>query len=134
MTRARIICHVVLSTYRRQPMITHELESIVHKSLARGFREAGALASYINGVSDHVHAILWLDDSVCIAELIEFAKTHAQQTAKRHDPGFLWQSGWSVDSVNPHDYKRLVIYVRDQKARHARATTLPEHEYHPGDH
>jgi len=42
--------------------------------------------------------------------------------------GFRWQGGYGAFSVSPHDKKRVIQYIRNQKQHHAEGSVWPAAE------
>ena len=76
----------------------------------------------INGVEDHMHLILTMPTTVCVADLVKTIKISSSLFIKQNRlfPGFVcWQGGYSHFTYANEAKRNLIRYVENQERHHA---------------
>lgn len=84
----------------------------------------------INGVGDHVHALVGIKPSVSISDLVRDIKNNASNfiNNNRLVPGqFAWQEGYGAFSCSHRDIPGLYNYILAQEEHHRRKTFREEY-------
>lgn len=88
----------------------------------------GAKSEGVEGVSDHVHLLVGLKSTHCLADFMRELKKSASIWV--HDEmgmaGFAWQEGYGAFTVSPAERKRVRKYIANQEERHQKKTFREE--------
>ena len=120
--------HMVWATKNREPILTPEVEPVVHDLLRGKAIGLEAVVFALNGTADHVHLIAAIPPKLAVARFIGQVKAVAATRFNKSGlPGgpLFWQEEYGVFSF---DGKRLVnhiAYVERQKEHHAANTEIP---------
>ena len=89
----------------------------------------GSLALIINGVEDHVHALVRLSRRFAVMKAVQKSKTETSKWLKRHcsaGDDFAWQAGYGAFSVSASLVEEVRKYIRNQPLHHQRMTFQDE--------
>lgn len=121
--------HIIFSTKNRERWIDPDWEPRLHAYLGGCVREMGGVAMEVNGIEDHVHLVVGLKATHCIANVLRDLKTPSSKWV--HDEirfrKFDWQDGYAAYSVSASLLKTVREYVRKQKEHHQRYTFKQEY-------
>src|SRR5579885_589771 len=93
--------HIVFSTKDRRPLIRPEWRPHLHEYLGGTVRALGGVPEIIGGVEDHVHLLVGLRATHCLADVMcELKKASSIWVIKNHDHQFGWQDGYSAFTVS----------------------------------
>jgi putative transposase len=125
---SEIYLHMVWHTKASLPLLTPEVESVVHHYLrGRLINTPGAFVHEIGGTETHVHVVVGIVPTITISELIgdlKGASAHDANQKLAHGRKVLeWQTGYGVVSFGKKDLPWVIAYVRNQKEHHARGAT-----------
>ena len=110
--------HWVCSTKDRRPLI-REWRPALHQYLGGTIRGLGGVALKIGGVEDHVHAVLGLKTTHCIADFVcELKKASSKWVGRKYDHEFEWQEGYAIFTVSASMLTRVEAYVERQEEHH----------------
>jgi REP element-mobilizing transposase RayT len=126
-TFARIHIHIIFSTKERRPMIPKQMQPQLWAYMAGVCRNKGIKAIAINGISNHVHALIHLPPSNALAEAVNFIKSNSSRWMKDHGRRFAWQDGYGGFSVSESNTAQVIRYIRDQEKHHRKLSF--EQEY-----
>ena len=120
--------HVTWHAKLSRPLITPEVEPLVHKYVKKKAIDLGGIYIHeIGGTETHVHVALSIEPTVPIAEMIGQFKGYSAHEVNsqvgRGDKILEWQAGYGVVSFGTRDLPWVLAYVRNQKEHHARGTT-----------
>jgi len=124
-----ILIHLVFSTKHREPLITPEIETELHKYLATIFRECKSPTLLIGGTEDHLHTLFALSRTLAVADLVEEVKTSSSKWIKTKGPEFRqfhWQAGYGAFSIGQSNVAALKRYIAGQKEHHRRQSFQDE--------
>jgi predicted nuclease of restriction endonuclease-like (RecB) superfamily/REP element-mobilizing transposase RayT len=112
--------HIVFSTKHRQPSILGAWRSELHKYLGGTVSGLGGFPQGCGGVADHVHPLVGLKATHCLADFVrELKKSATEWVRENHgDPEFAWQEGYAAFTVSGSLRKRIQGYIRDQEEHH----------------
>ena len=125
-----ILIHLVFSTKNREPFITPEIETELHRYLAKIFRELKSPSLAIDGTNDHLHILFSLGRVIKVADLVEEVKTESSKWIKtkgREFKNFHWQRGYGALSIGQSNVMALKRYIGNQKQHHRRITFQNEY-------
>ena len=86
-------------------------------------------ALIINGVEDHIHALLRLSRRFAVMKVTQDGKTETSKWLKRACPvadDLAWQAGYGAFSVSASLVEEVKKYIRNQRQHHQRMTFQEE--------
>jgi putative transposase len=121
---SEINLHVVWHTKESLPLLTPEVEPIVHRHLRHKCVETpGVYVHEIGGTENHVHLCLTVAPTVLVSDLIGQLKGSSSHEANLRVGGrrkvLNWQAGYGVVSFGSKDLEWVRAYVRGQREHHA---------------
>jgi len=112
--------HVVFSTKRREPVIDPSWESQLHEYLGGTVNGLGGVAQGVGGTVDHVHLLLGLKSTHCLADFMRELKKASSHWV--HEviglEEFAWQEGYGAFTVSPSLREAVQRYIARQKDHH----------------
>jgi REP element-mobilizing transposase RayT len=132
----QLFYHIVWTTKNRLPLLTPQVETIVHgllRSKASGL-EASVFA--LNGVADHVHMVVAIPPKVAVATFIGQVKGVASTRFNKSQPDatpFYWQEEYGIFSFDGKRLPNYIRYVERQKEHHAQGDVIPVLERTEGE-
>ena len=125
----RLYYHFVWSTQDRIPYITSEIEPVLYRLLYTQAKEMYCPFFYIGGTMDHVHVLTAVRPSVAPADFMKQLKgSSSRLISLEFKCRFVWQKGYGVFSIDKSAIDGVKAYVLNQKAHHARRTTIQHFE------
>jgi putative transposase len=113
-------CHLVFSTKDREPSIAERWQSRLHEYLGGTVKSLGGFPQGIGGVADHVHLLVGLKATHCLADFMRELKKSSSMWG--HDtigqPIFAWQEGYAAFTVSATAREAVQRYIANQ-AEHA---------------
>ena len=128
-TYSRVLLHVVFSTKNRLPSLKDGMKSRLFAYMGGTIRELGGQLIVINGTKDHVHLLLSVPTTACIADFMRILKTRSSKWAHQEFPSermFGWQLGYGVFSVSESNAAQVKRYIAKQKEHHAKISFKAE--------
>ncbi len=128
-THLSLHVHVIFSTKGRTPWIASEWRDRLHAYLGGAAREWDAVPEAIGGVADHVHLLLGLKATHCVADVLREVKrgssewVHGTIGCKE----FAWQDGYGAFSVSASQREEVRAYIARQEEHHRRRTFREEY-------
>jgi REP element-mobilizing transposase RayT len=117
-TFARIHVHIIFSTKERRPTIHKQIQPELWAYMVGICRNKGIEAIAINGVSNHVHALIHLPPAIQLAKAVNFLKSNSSRWMSEHGRKFDWQDGYGAFSVSESNRASVIRYIRDQEKHH----------------
>jgi putative transposase len=112
--------HLVYSTKNREAVMLPEWRHRLHEYLGGTVRGLGGIPEQIGGVSDHVHLLVGLKATHCLADFMRELKKCS--SAWVHDEiqlrRFAWQEGYAAFTVSPTAREGVRNYIRTQEEHH----------------
>ena len=128
MPYCQLFYHVVWSTKHRRPLLTPEIEPIIHDYVRTKAIGLGATVFALNGVADHVHLVASIPPKIAVSKFIgqikAVASTKFNKSRPDHPP-FFWQEEYGVFTFDAKRLPNYIAYVNRQKEHHAQGTTIP---------
>ena len=119
--------HIVFSTKERRPFIKDPWRSKMHEYLGGTVRGLGGIPECIGGVADHVHLLVGLKATHCLADFLrELKKASSVWAADNHDRFFQWQDGYSAFSASHTHRDALKAYIAGQEEHHRKLSFVEE--------
>lgn len=120
---SKVYLHIVFSTKNRQPLISSDIESELHKYIAGILKKINCSPIKINGTEDHVHILCLLSRTITMSKLLEEIKRGSSKWIKSKGEKFkkfYWQNGYGVFSVSQSNVRQVESYIEAQKEHHKR--------------
>ncbi len=86
-------------------------------------------ALIINGVEDHLHALVRLSRRFAVMKVVQEGKTETSKWLKRQLPAgkdFAWQAGYGAFSVSASLVEDVKKYIQNQQQHHQRMSFQDE--------
>lgn len=127
-THVSLSYHIVFSTMHRQAFISKALASDLHAYLGGIIQKLGGVAIEIGGVADHVHILVGLKATHCLADLLREIKSGSSQWLheQRKVRCFSWQEGYAAVTVSPSAIEQVRRYIATQEEHHRKKTFQEE--------
>ena len=124
-----LLAHVIWATCNRRRTLDRDFDVWFSDFVADASRRIDCDHLAVGNASDHVHLVLRLSPSVSLADAVRRLKGGSSHAWNARERGRLrWQTGYWARSIELEVLARLSAYVRDQRVRHATASTLPAWE------
>lgn len=121
--------HVVFSTKNRAPAIALAWRERLHAYLGGVVRNAEGVPEAIGGVADHVHLLIGLRATSCLADVVRDVKAVSSRWV--HDEigaqGFAWQEGYGAFTVSASQRGAVNDYIARQEEHHRKRTFQEEY-------
>ena len=121
--------HIVFGTKNHEPMIQPAWRGDLHAYLGGIIRSAKGIAESVGGVSDHVHLLIGLRATHCLADVLRDLK--AVSSGWVHDEigarGFAWQEGYGAFTVSASQRGVVRRYIEKQGEHHRTHTFRDEY-------
>jgi putative transposase len=120
--------HVVFAVKNRISMIAEEWQSRLHEYLGGTIRGLGGFPQEIGGVADHVHILMGLKATHCLADMMREMKKASSAWAHQeiNCQGFAWQEGYAAFTVSASARERVCKYIAHQKEHHNKQSSQVE--------
>lgn len=119
--------HIVFGTKNHEPLIQPAWREGLHAYLGGIIRTANGIAESVAGVSGHVHLLIGLRATHCLAAVLRELK--AVSSGWVHNQigirGFAWQEGYGAFTVGASEREAVRHYI-EQQAQHHRTRTFRE--------
>ena len=112
--------HVVFSTKNRHPWIEPGWRDDLHRYLGGCVKTLDGIPVEIGGVSDHVHLLLGLRATHCLADVVrEIKKVSSRWIHEElHVSRFGWQEGYGAFTVSHSNVLPVRKYIATQAEHH----------------
>jgi putative transposase len=112
--------HLVFSTKNREPSIQSSWKSQLHEYLGGTVRGLGGIPEEIGGVADHVHLLVGLKATHCLADFLRELKKSSSAWMRDQTgyPKFAWQEGYSAFTVSASSRDAVRSYIANQEEHH----------------
>ncbi len=121
--------HLIWGTKGQRPLIVSAWRPRLHAYLGGVARDMGAVAEAVNGVADHVHMLVGLRATHCLADVLRDLKrgssawVHATMGVK----DFSWQDGYGAFTVSASARSTVAAYIAGQEQHHHKRTFQEEY-------
>jgi putative transposase len=121
--------HVVFSTKDRVPLIAAAWRERLHAYLGGVVRNVHGVPEAIGGMADHVHLLIGLRATTCLADVVRDVKAVSsrwvhEETGERY---FAWQEGYGAFTVSASQRDAVRAYIARQEAHHQKRTFQEEY-------
>ncbi len=112
--------HLVFGTKNREPLIATSWRYDLHDYLGGIITGLGGFPQGIGGVADHVHILVGLKATHCLAEVLRELKKASSSWV--HDKvgmsSFAWQEGYAAFTVSATARHSVKSYIANQEEHH----------------
>ena len=112
--------HLVFSTKQRKPLIAAPWRGRLHEYLGGTTAGLDAFTQGIGGTADHVHLLVGLKATHCLADFVRELKKAGSIWG--HDEigsrGFAWQEGYAAFTVSATSRAGVKRYIAGQEQHH----------------
>jgi putative transposase len=120
--------HIVFSTKERIPFIEKRWRPQLFAYIGGTIQGLGGYSEGVGGVSDHIHALVGLKATHCLADFMRELKKGTtawiHETVKIRE--FAWQVGYAAFTVSPNSRNGVKGYISNQEAHHTTKTFRDE--------
>jgi len=124
-----LFVHAVFSTKDRAPDLSPEFAKRLFPYMGGIVRELRAVPLIINGPADHVHLLLSMPATACIADLLRVLKTNSSRWVHEEFPErrrFGWQAGYGAFTVSGSRLDGVRNYIASQESHHRKVSFQEE--------
>jgi REP element-mobilizing transposase RayT len=128
-THVSLHYHLVFSTRSRVPLLGDDIRGRVHAYLGGVIRGVEGVPLDIGGVSDHVHLIVGLKPTHCVADVMRTLKGDSSRWIHEElqVADFAWQEGYGAFTVSRSNVESVRDYIRHQDEHHRKQTFQEEY-------
>jgi len=121
--------HVIFSTYNRVPEIATAWRADLHAYLGGCIKGVGGEALAVGGIADHVHLLMRLRATHCLADVLRDVKAGSSRWVHEchGQRAFAWQDGYAGLSVSPSRIAAVYSYIKRQEEHHRKQTFQEEY-------
>jgi REP element-mobilizing transposase RayT len=120
--------HLVFGTKHREPLIAAEWRSSLHEYLGGTIAGLGGFPQGVGGVADHVHLLIGLKATYCLADVVRELKKASSVWVHRTIGllSFTWQEGYAAFTVCPTARQGVQRYIANQEDHHRAKSSREE--------
>ncbi len=122
MSYTHLLYHIVFRTKRSQKVIVEEHERELYRYMYGFIRGKGCLLYRINGMPDHIHLLVSLPPTFCVAEFVKGLKLSSHHYLKEHKSLFPhfedWAVGYCALTYSANECEKIRQYIIKQKEHH----------------
>lgn len=121
--------HLVFSTKERRNFIDPAWRERLHAYLGGATRTLDAIPEAIGGTGDHVHLLIGLRATHCLADVLRDLKSASSEWVHQEIRMaiFAWQEGYGAFTVSASSRQRVAQYIRNQEEHHRKRTFQEEY-------
>ena len=121
--------HVIFSTKDRAPATAAAWRERLHAYLGGVVRNVGGVAEAIGGIHDHVHLLLGLRATACLADVVRDLKAVSSRWVHEEigERAFAWQEGYGAFTVSASQCVQVREYIARQEEHHRKRTFQEEY-------
>jgi REP element-mobilizing transposase RayT len=120
--------HLVFATKNREALIAPEWRSRLHQYLGGIISGLGGFPQGVGGVADHVHLLVGLKATHCLADVLRELKK-ASSVWVHEQIGlqtFFWQEGYAAFTVGAPTRPAVQKYIANQEEHHRARSSRDE--------
>jgi putative transposase len=128
-THLSLHVHAIFGTKHQRPLIAAEWRPRLHAYLGGAIRTLEAIPEAVGGVADHVHLLLGLRATHCLADVLRDVKRTSSEWVHETiaDKEFQWQDGYGAFSVSASLLATVKNYIARQDEHHRKRTFQEEY-------
>jgi REP element-mobilizing transposase RayT len=120
-TYSQVYIQVVFAVKGRENLIRKEWREELHKYIAGIIKGKNHKPIIVNGVSNHIHALIGLKPAFAISDLVRDIKNNSSKFINENKlvkGKFSWQEGYGVFSYSQSDIQNVYNYILHQEEHH----------------
>jgi REP element-mobilizing transposase RayT len=118
-THTSLHYHLIFATKHREPVLSDQWRHELHGYLGGIVKGLGGQPEGIGGVADHVHLLVSLKATLCLADFMrELKKSSSSWVRESKLPGFQWQEGYAAFTVSASARVSVRDYIAQQEQHH----------------
>jgi REP element-mobilizing transposase RayT len=112
--------HIVFSTKNRAPFIKDDWMERLHEYIGGTVNGLGGFSQKVGGVADHVHLLVGLKATHCLADFMRELKKAISVWVHEviGEADFGWQDGYAAFTVSPTARDAVKHYIANQAEHH----------------
>jgi REP element-mobilizing transposase RayT len=129
-TYSQIYLHFVFAVQNRISIINPNWQNDLYKYMSGIISNHGHKILAINGMPDHVHALVSMNPKLSPSDLMHDVKRSSSLWINQHRlviGKFSWQEGFGVFSYGKSQIPDIAIYIEQQKKHHEKRTFIEEY-------
>lgn len=121
--------HVVFSTKDRHPWMKTQWRNDLHAYLGGCIKTLDGVPEEIGGIEDHVHILLGLRATHCLADVLREIKKVSSRWVHEEVrvPQFAWQEGYGAFTVSASNIAAVRKYISTQAEHHRKHSFQDEY-------
>ena len=121
--------HLVFSTKERRAIIAPDWRERLHSYMGGILNSMGAVPQAVGGVADHVHLLVGLKATHCLADVMRDLKRGSSEWVHDtiQDRAFAWQEGYGAFTVSATVREEVRHYIARQEEHHRTKTFREEY-------
>lgn len=120
-TFSQLYIQIVFAVKNRNYLIDASWEENLYRYISGVVTNKDQKILAINGMPDHIHLLIRIRPSCCIADLVREIKKSSDLYVKEQQftpHKFQWQDGYGAFSYNYSEVERVTNYIHNQKEHH----------------
>lgn len=129
-TFSKIYIQIVFAVKRRENLILSNWEEDLFKYISGIVTNKGQKMITINGMPDHIHILIGMKPSCCLADLVREIKKSSNDFINENKftkQRFNWQEGYGAFSYSASDIDNVFNYIKNQKEHHKKQSFKTEY-------
>ncbi len=113
--------HIVWITKKRRPLLEPEWRKQLFLHIKKEAVAKGYHVEIVNGVSDHVHALVSMKPQEMVSKLVKDLKGASSRWINEQQftyERFEWSRGYGAFAVSPQHIQRVRNYILNQEEHH----------------
>jgi putative transposase len=121
--------HIVCITNDRSPSLAAAWRERLHAYLGGVVRNINGIPEAIGGTADHVHLLMGLRATACLANVVRDVKAVSSRWVHDEigDQTFAWQEGYGAFTVSVSQCETVRTYIANQVEHHRQRTFQEEY-------
>lgn len=129
-TFSQIYIQVVFAVQGRHNLIKPSFEEEVYKYISGIITGKEQKSLAVNGMPDHIHALVGLKPSMRISDMVRDIKNNSTNFINERGwlkTRFSWQEGYGAFSYSQSNFGNVIQYINNQKQHHQKKTFQEEY-------
>ena len=121
--------HIIFSTKERRALIADDWRKRLHSFIGGCIKTLGGVPEAIGGTSDHIHLLIGLRATHCLADVVREIKVASSKWIHQelNHKLFAWQNGYGAFTVSVSQTEKVKNYILNQEAHHNKKTFKQEY-------
>ena len=129
-TFSQLYIQVIFAVKGRQNLIGNNWKTELHKYIAGIIGGKNQKSIIVNGMPDHIHALIGLKPAMAIADLVRDIKNNSSNFINDHKfvkGKFSWQEGYGAFSYSHSHIGSVYNYILNQEKHHKKKSFKDEY-------